>query len=209
MTFKQHTISLNGKTKQLKWVAADQGCFDYIQRDWAQFSHMFMREVTNWDAIVQAGGNCGLYPLYHSVHFERVFTFEPDPMNFYCLAENCPNNKIIKFNTALSDAPRFVGIGNPDPSNVGMPKVGAGGTVVYAMPIDSLDLQSLGLLHLDVEGHELEALKGGIETIRRCKPVIALELLENAAEIQQLLTAEGYKKVAWYGQPLNEVWRPV
>lgn len=38
-------------------------------------------------------------------------------------------------------------------------------------PLDSLNIQKMDLVKIDVEGHEMEVLKGAAETFKRCKPV--------------------------------------
>jgi len=37
--------------------------------------------------------------------------------------------------------------------------------------LDSLNIQKMDLVKIDVEGHEMEVLKGAAETLKRCKPV--------------------------------------
>jgi hypothetical protein len=46
---------------------------------------------------------------------------------------------------------------------------------IPTMRIDDLALPRCDLIYLDVEGEELNALKGAMETIERCKPVIVYE----------------------------------
>jgi FkbM family methyltransferase len=36
--------------------------------------------------------------------------------------------------------------------------------------LDSLNIQKMDLIKIDVEGHEMEVLKGAAETLKRCKP---------------------------------------
>jgi hypothetical protein len=51
----------------------------------------------------------------------------------------------------------------------------------YEVPVitlDGLQLTDLRLLKVDVEGWELEVLKGGTESIRECRPVILIEVWE-------------------------------
>ena len=45
--------------------------------------------------------------------------------------------------------------------------------------IDNLNLPGCDLIQLDIEGYELKALKGAIETIKKYKPVICVELCES------------------------------
>lgn len=208
--FNTRTINLYGKEKQLKWIQKDLGCFDIIQKDWIDYSNLFLKHVSNTSAVLQAGGNCGLYPYYYSFLFDRVFTFEPDPMNFYCLSHNCTNSKIIKFNTALSNKCGYVNIGNPSPDNIGMSKIiDVQGTIVYTLTIDSLNIESLGLIHLDVEGEELNVLRSAVDTITRCKPVIVSELSSDKENITSFLKDIGYNMVAWFGMdPINGVFLP-
>jgi hypothetical protein len=70
------------------------------------------------------------------------------------------------------------------------------------MLIDDLNLERCDLIHLDIEGFELHALKGAVNTIQTCRPIIALEHWEewynryqtSSAEIEQYLSGLGYTK---------------
>lgn len=53
--------------------------------------------------------------------------------------------------------------------------------------IDSLGLDELDFVKLDVEGHELEALRGAVDTIGRCRPVVLVELEERLAPVRPVL----------------------
>jgi hypothetical protein len=37
--------------------------------------------------------------------------------------------------------------------------------------LDSLNIQKMDLVKIDVEGHEMEVLNGAAETLKRCKPM--------------------------------------
>ncbi len=61
-------------------------------------------------------------------------------------------------------------------------------TVDASIPDD----RNVGVVHLDVEGHEQLALEGALGTIKRCRPVILLETLPPPAWMQQNLP--GYRR---------------
>lgn len=44
------------------------------------------------------------------------------------------------------------------------------GDIVFKS-LDSLNIQKMDLLKIDVEGHEMEVLKGGMKTLARCRPL--------------------------------------
>ena len=147
-------------------------------------------------SVVQAGGNCGLYPFMLAFEFDKVFTFEPDPVNFFCLSKNCKTNRIVKFNTALGDKNTFLTIGNKSPKNVGMSKIGDGLVSIFSITLDSLKLSSLSLLFLDIEGYEYFALKGSINTIKKYRPTIVFELSPGEKDyIFNLLAKLDYEEV--------------
>lgn len=203
--FTTKQVSVRNQLHDLQWVAEDAWCFIIIETEWQRFHKNVLRHVTDDKMVVQAGGNCGLYPFYYSFLFDKVVTFEPEPLNFACLAQNCKSNQFIKFNTAVGDKCGFVSIGNPDPDrdNAGMYTVGGGDIEVYTMTIDSLQLDHCSLIHLDVEGYEYNVLKGATNTIKKHKPVLALEISRDQQEIDKMLTKMGYKCVEQYGVENN------
>ncbi|ARG63326.1 FkbM family methyltransferase [Mycobacterium kansasii] len=63
--------------------------------------------------------------------------------------------------------------------------------------LDDLQLDDVGLIKIDVEGHELAVVRGAAETLRRNRPVILVEAEERhrpgaVADITALLTGFGY-----------------
>lgn len=129
---------------------------------------------------VQAGGNLGVFPKALAGVFETVYTFEPAPDLFAMLVANAPEPNIIKFQAALGDAPKMVGLsrvrrdGKPD-NHEGITHVAGAGNIP-TLRLDALRLPVVSLLYLDIEGYELFALWGAQDTIRRCRPVIAVEI---------------------------------
>lgn len=127
---------------------------------------------------VQAGGNCGLVPIYLAGLFETVYTFEPEPLNFHCLVRNCEDHKnVIKMQAAVGDGESVTIALDGFPENNGAYRVSIDkhGNIP-CLTVDSLRLTDCDLIMLDVEGMEYHALDGADNTIEEYKPVIIIEL---------------------------------
>jgi FkbM family methyltransferase len=129
--------------------------------------------------VIQAGGACGIWPAMLAEVFDWVITYEPDPLNFYCLEQNTKEYFCITaVNGALGETTGVVRT-KLHPSE--MFNVGAYYTMdacdgVPRVRIDDIaDLESLDLLCLDIEGRELEALKGAYKSINKWQPFIMIE----------------------------------
>jgi len=134
-----------------------------------------LKHVTDFDICVQAGGNVGYWPIYLSDKFGLIYTFEPDEQNYACFKENVTEENIIVERKALGITVGETGSLDGDPRNCGAYQIDEDGDDFEIISVDSLDLPSCGFLCLDIEGYELNALKGAIETIKAFSPVIMLE----------------------------------
>lgn len=159
-----------GSAEGLKWNRKELVTVDSV-----------LAKVKSRRAVVQAGGNLGIFPKYLSQQFQAVYTFEPEPELFEIMCHNAPERNIVKFQAALGNQRRLVGMsrvrrqqdgGN---SHEGITHVSGDG-IIPVMRIDDLCLPTCDLIYLDLEGYELFALMGARETIMRCRPVIACEI---------------------------------
>ncbi len=136
----------------------------------------FLEHVKGKQVVVQAGGNAGVYPAYLAQHFEYVHTFEPDPDNYACLVQNIgkvPGN-IRAYNAALGEANGTCGLRMNQLGNAGSMAVQGEGDIPVRT-IDGLDLPACDLIWLDVEGYEVNVLKGAEKTIERFWPAVIIE----------------------------------
>lgn len=161
--------------KGLVWPAEDERCcavaFDEVFK-----LDMVYPYVTDWSAAVQAGGNCGLWPMALATKFTNVYTFEPDSENFTCLAHNVHEHaNVYRFQCALGDHKQTPIELKRIANNCGAHQVDGNGAIPV-LALDAFNLPSCGLLYLDIEGFENKALKGAVDTILRCRPVIGLEM---------------------------------
>jgi FkbM family methyltransferase len=183
------------------WPKYDVACFKYLSKR-KDLPKLISKLCQNLEVVIQAGGNAGMYPKTYSEIFKTVYTFEPDPINFYCLTKNTPEN-VIKFQSCLGEKSNFVNLSynleNPKKPNSGGFGISGAGTIP-TVTIDSFNFEHCDLIHLDIEGYEKFALLGALSTISRCNPVIALELngLGNRynssdSDVTELLKSLGYK----------------
>ena len=76
-------------------------------------------------------------------------------------------------------------------SGVGKIK-GTGNTKVEIRSIDSYNLEDVDFIKMDVEGYEPKVIAGAEQTIKRCWPVLCVELNTPGNDSQQLLESWGY-----------------
>jgi FkbM family methyltransferase len=161
--------------------------------------------VTPGQTVVEVGANMGA----HTVHLGRlvgpagrVVAFEPQRAMFYLLCANLALNDLFHvaaYRIALGDAPGQAPVALPDvhvPANFGGKALfGPGPTEdVPVRRVDGLALPALHLLKIDVEGMELQVLRGARETIARRRPIIYAEndRRPNSPALIRLLIEYGY-----------------
>jgi FkbM family methyltransferase len=156
--------------------------------------------------VVQAGGCSGLWPMALAQHFDTVYTFEPEPENFAALTANCAGlAHVHATQAALSDREGTMGLTRPK-AQAGLWRLEGDGDVPL-LPLDSLGLERVDAIVLDVEGHEVQALRGAEQTITKHRPLLWFEFLHHAAEIERFLAERGYTAPAhgiggdWYSTP--------
>lgn len=155
---------------------------------------------------VQAGGNIGLWPKRLAQKFDRVITFEPDPIARECLLANVyglPNVHV--YSSALGAREGRCDI---EHRSLGSHSVVDGDTT-RVVSLDSFDLRDVDLLQLDVEGYEWHALDGAINTLARCRPLVQVELRgfterynSSDDKVRDLLSRFGYAQIS--EQPGND-----
>lgn len=176
----------------------------------------FMHHIHERRIAVQAGGNVGVYPAHLAQYFNAVHTFEPDPANYACLAKNIGENdgRIAAHNAALGAVSGTVSTEMFGDHNVGAVRVVEGGGDVEMRRIDDLYLPACDLIWLDIEGYELNALKGAASTIARFRPAVIIE--ENrlpemhglpVTGARDWLMSHGYEERARYGN--DHLFKPV
>lgn len=180
------------------WIKGDTGAFEGPKNDWLNsHSTKYFEHLNSFDTVVTAGTNCGMYARFYSRKFKHVYAFEPEPLAFFCMVNNCQSDNVVKLNAALGHGHGLVGIRRAPPGgndmNVGMNQIGPA-TEEFKIPmltIDSLGLDACNLIQLDVEGFEKYAIMGAKATIEKFKPVIIAERFSDQ-ESQTIMSDLGY-----------------
>jgi FkbM family methyltransferase len=183
------------------WPKTDRVCWKTMCK-FPNIPQDIMKYVDSKNVVVQAGGNAGYYVKQYAEKFKTVYTFEPDALNFHCLNRNVTSSNVFKFQSCLGEIHKTVGF-NVNESNRGASHINGEGAIP-TLRIDDLGLIECNLIHLDIEGYEYFALLGAIETIKRCSPIITIEVwvemkdrfVENSNDLSfKLLNSLGYEQI--------------
>lgn len=168
---------------------------------------------------IDGGANIGVHTVELARHMHgwgRVLAFEAQELVFYALAgnialNNCANARAR--HAALGEKSGEIRVPELDPflpasfgslalrERADNPFIGqeilygqdAGGAVPL-VTLDSLGLERLDLVKLDIEGMELEALHGARATLERHRPILQVEANKPGARagLETLVAALGY-----------------
>ncbi len=173
--------------------------------------------------IVDVGANYGLLtiPLAFAVgESGHVIAFEPQTIVFNALCGSLALNELTHVSahkkavgktagktfidkttrSQLQSANRQQQVLNTGAAST-QDRGGALQEEVDVITIDSLNLQTLGLLKIDVEGMEPQVLEGSVETLKRCRPFVYAEndRVENSPQLLGFLDGLGY--TCYWHQP--------
>lgn len=137
---------------------------------------------------IDVGANWGAWTHELVKYVGRVEAFEPMPRLAAILRRGLSADKVRVHEAAVSSEPGTAHLRVPR-LNLGYSTieqsnrqerhvVGDGPIEEIAVPmvrIDDLALTDVSFLKMDVEGHEVAAIEGALETIRRCRPTLVIE----------------------------------
>lgn len=154
-------------------------------------------QVNDGDVVIDGGGCWGDTALYFSNKAKEttVYTFEFTPSNI----------KVMEKNIALNNAKNIKIIPKAifDVSNEEYYLVDKGASSFFtkekksdAIQIQTItiddftkeeDVSKIDFIKLDIEGSELKALKGAVETIKKWKPKLAIAVYHNPVDFQEII----------------------
>jgi FkbM family methyltransferase len=168
---------------------------------------------------IDCGANIGVHSLdwgRQMTGWGSVIAIEAQERIYYALAGNIAINNsfnVQAIHAAVADQDGIMRIPEPNyhlqasfgslelkplahPENIGqvIDYSEAGTKPVRAIKLDSLGLQRLDFLKIDVEGMEIDVLNGAVQLLRACRPVLMIEHHKtDAVRMTALLRELGYE----------------
>jgi len=164
---------------------------DIVQRSIFQTDEFFeqnllikMRKYINSASVViDAGTNIGNHTIFFAkiCNAKEVHSFEPLKTVFTIFEKNLALNAITNVrghNLALGECAGLASINGYSSISVGSTQFEMDAAGAFkVITLDSLNLPQVDFCKIDVEGMQLEFLKGARTTLEACKPVIWIEML--------------------------------
>ena len=143
-------------------------------------------ESLPWDAkdktCCDIGANIGVHARYFAEIFSQVHAFEAHPRVYKLLEFNTETiNNITHYQIGLGSKISSMKLSSNQHNLGGSSfRYDQGSGVYYDVNVDMLDnfiteIGDVGLLKIDVEGMELDVIKGASKIIKNCRPLILFE----------------------------------
>jgi FkbM family methyltransferase len=181
--------------------------------EWAQGELNLLLDIIDvGDTVIDVGAFVGTHTLAFARHVGpegQVYAFEPHPVAFSLLKLNVEQNDLSNvklFNVALSDYTGTINLREANLADTDSPgsfslqtevdvAAESSGVAIDIMTLDQLDIDSCHLMKVDVEGMELNVLKGATKTLRRFHPLVFAECLSlhNGWQIVSFMRDNGFE----------------
>lgn len=193
--------TVNGRYGPCTFIKGDEylgrSVFSYGEYNKEECEHIVaLANERKGELILDIGANIGNVSQALVAAGHEVRAFEPQPEVYNCLIKNikpewCLNVGLGDRNTEMfMPALDYSKKGNFGGISIG----GNSGITVKVNTLDSYNFENVGVMKIDVEGFEEKVLRGAVETIKRCKPIIYLE----ADRQEKLVSLAAYLKELGY-----------
>lgn len=153
--------------------------------------------------ICDIGANIGNHSIFFKefTHPKRIYAFEPVKHTYGILKRNLQLNHckgiIEAYNIGLGSKESRADVFRPSKKNSGSNQLKVSGNgEVQVRTLDSFCFDNIDFMKIDVEGFEYDVLLGGDETLKRCSPVILIEIFsDNYEKVNTLMDQYGYEKM--------------
>jgi FkbM family methyltransferase len=179
---------------------------------------LMLLRATRGDGVVMfdGGANVGVHSLASGrlmTGWGSVIAYEAQERIFYALAGNVTMNNLFNVRVnwgALAEKPGKISIPVPNylapasfgslemqqkstSENIGQTLDPSKNQSVDAVSIDSLKLDRVDFIKLDVEGMEDQVIRGAAKTIKKCLPLLHVEVMKDSTgNLRSLIQSFGY-----------------
>lgn len=205
LNFAYQVISWNSQTLNQHYPKIVCFSFDYISNyincygryEDAQLRKL--REIIEQErdgqrkTALDIGANIGNHTIYFSDFFDKVIAFEPNPITYSVLKINTNQlGNIVCLDTGVSSKKGSIGF-QVNKLNMGGSRISPSNYIdqdylsqisINVLPVDDINevkSEPIEFIKIDVEGHEIEVIRGMTNTLYINKPIIAFE--QEATEI--------------------------
>ena len=178
---------------------------------WREKGHPYMQDtcldkLIEWckkndkkfNHIVDIGAWCGTWTLSMQQYAKNIHCYEPNNLHYGCLARNItPYSHVESYNQAVGNEDGFVKLTEERATQNTRVLLEKGETKINKL--DSLGYKDIDFIKIDVEGLEMEVLKGAEKTLEDVK-YLMIELNGNSErygsskkDIKEHLKSLGFK----------------
>jgi len=166
-----------------------------------KFLTFIENNALKFNHVLDIGAWVGTWTMKINPFCGRVVAFEPDPLHYECLVKNVPE-EVETHQLAVGNDKKMISLSE---DNFTQAKRVVGEGNIPMVTIDSLNFTDVDLIKIDVEGYEMEVLKGADKTLQNVK-YLMIELNNNSKkygssnlEIEKYLRKKGFRTMikAW------------
>ena len=153
-----------------------------------------------FNLIVDVGAWCGTWAMAMQKYAKNIHCYEPNKLHFDCLSKNlAPYGNVKLYNQAIGNEDGFVKLSHETATQNTRVLFEEGDTKINKL--DSLDTNGIDMIKIDVEGLEMEVLKGASEKLQNVE-YLMIELNNNSKRygssnglIEKHLKSLGFKEL--------------
>ena len=157
-------------------------CYKYAKYRSPELS-LISNLVKSTQNSIDIGANLGLFTFFMSRASKHVFAFEPNPYPLENLKGLVDSNvTVLPIALGNNDGPVEIKIPHhrkgwsSNGASLASKEINDGKIInIQCRKLDSLNIENIGLIKIDVEGFEIEVIRGAKETILKNKPVMIIE----------------------------------
>jgi len=186
------------------WVPSNDIHVEQWRRGQPFTQNKCLKEFLDWcrvrnkkfNTVLDIGAWCGTWSAEFAPYCKKIYAFEPDRIHFECLLKNLSSfDNIELLDYAMGDTETTVSLTDDDFTQAR--RIYSIGNILMKT-VDSFQFKNVDLIKIDVEGFEMNVLKGAKDTLKNCK-FLMIELNNNSkkynssnAEIEKYLEDLGF-----------------